>query len=336
MKTLAKSSRTACAKNPSTAGIAKLGFTIIEITLALAITSAMLVAFMGTIASRISRERYSDATKGFADALRQVYSEVENVEIGRSGSLSDQNEYCTLSGQAAALSDAGVLPSTNNGDDGYAYAGRSDCAIYGKLISFGDNDNNAAYHVYDVIGRSIEFRGTAVGESVISSLKAVYADVLSFTTTGSSTTVYSLQTAGAETAFYPTWDSWLEDTDGNKFTGEILIVRSPISGAVHTYYLNKTLNFQNFISRFSGQNSSNLRDVVSAASNEGYDLSAYFVSDNTDPTQGFVTSDIDFCVGSNEFLVGVSYKNNLRIVADGHDSSAIELVETDSEDNKCK
>lgn len=313
----------------------KNGFTIIEVVFVLAITSAMLIAFMATISSRISRERYSDTTKAFADSLRMVYSQVENVQNGRTGSISDQNKYCTLAGQAAALTDPSALPNSGNaGDDGYGYAGRSGCAIYGKLISFGEDSNeNAAYRVYDVIGRAVEFRGSITGDNVITNLKSVYADVMSYVPVGTLGN-NSLKPAGSDYNYYPTWDAWLEDTEGNRFKGEILIVRSPVSGAVHTYLLNKELDFEAFMSKFQNRPSNDLSTVVNAATSDGYAMADYLNTEN-DPSKSFSTSEIDLCVSSNDFLIGISRKNSIRIKADGHDSSAIEILETDSEENKC-
>lgn len=317
-------------------GSSKKGFTLVEIALAVAVTAAMLVAFMATISSRISSERYSDATKGFADALRMVYSEVENVENGRTGSLSDQNKYCTLAGQAAALSDPSTVPNPGNASEaGYGYVGRSGCAIYGKLISFGDTSDKekTTFYVYDVIGRTIEFRGSIAGDNVISNLKSVNADIMSFAPNGSGS--YSLKPAGAAYAYHPTWDAWLETTDGKEFKGEILIVRSPVSGAVHTYWLGKSLDFQTFMSSFQNRSSGSLTEVVNSANSGGYNLSAY-MNNGSDSNNSFVSGELDLCVASSNFFVGVSRKNNIRIKADGHDSSAIEIVETDSENNKCK
>ncbi len=311
------------------------GFTIVEISLALAVGVAMLIAFMATIASRVTRERYSDATKGFADALRKVYSEVENVENGRTGSIADQNKYCTLAGQAAALTDANVIPNPGNASEaGFGYVGRSGCAIYGKLISFGEASNNkdTAYRVYDVIGRTIEFRGSAVGDNTLANLKSVYADILSFVATGNYG-AYSLRPAGSEYAFYPTWDAWIENTNRERFKGEILIIRAPVSGAVHTYWLGKDLDFESFMERFENSSSGALNEVINSAKSGGYDLSAY-LAQGSDPNTTFVTSDLDLCVASNDFLLG-SRKTNIRIKADGHDSSAVEIVETDSEGNRC-
>lgn len=315
----------------------KKGFTIVEVALALAVTAAMLVAFMATISARVSKERYTDATKGFADAIRKVYSEVESVENGRTGSISEQNKYCTLSGQAASLTDPAAFPNPSNASEaGYGYAGRSGCAIYGKLMSFGDNakQKNSSYYVYDVIGRAIEFRGSIVGDSVLASLKSVYADVMSFIPDGVSGD-YSLKPAGSEYPYYPNWNAWLETPDGNEFKGEILIVRSPISGAVHTYVLEKALDFQNFMSKYQNNTAGSLKSVISAAKSGGYDMSAY-LNGGTDPKKNFVSEDIDLCVSSGDFLVGVSRKNNIRIKADGHGSSAVEIVATDTGDNKCQ
>ena len=62
---------------------------------------------------------------------------------------------------------------------------------------------------------------------------------------------------------------------------------------------------------------------------------ADYLNTENDPSKSFATSEIDLCVNSNDFLIGISRKNSIRIKADGHDSSAIEILETDSEENKC-
>ena len=313
----------------------KKGFTLVEIVLVLAITAAMLVAFMGTISARISRERYTDSTRGFADALRKVYSEVENVENGRTGSISSQNQYCTLAGQAAALAgDANAANTGNSSEAGFGYAGRSSCAIYGKLISFNEKTNGTGFNVYDVIGKAIEFRGSAIGDNVLSSLKSVYADIISFVPTGNAGK-YSLKPAGSEYSFYPDWNAWLEKPDGSRFSGEILIVRSPVSGAVHTYWLGKGLDFENFISNYQNKASGVLAEVANRANSDGFALAKY-LNGGTNSNSNFVTQDINLCVASGDFLIGLSTRNNIRIKADGHNSSAIEIVSTDTGDNKCK
>lgn len=310
------------------------GFTLVEIIIVLAITSAMLIAFMATIASRISRERYSDTTKAIVDALRQVYSQVENVQNGRTGSILTQNEFCTLAGQAANLTNASV--TANKGKASEGYVGRSGCAIYGKLLSFGESTSDSAYNVYDVIGRTIEFHGGVAGESVLADLKSVNADVLSFAQTGGkNSTKYSLRPAGSFYTYYPPSDAWLDNTEGKKFKGEILIIRSPASGAIHTYWLNKALDFPTFMADYQNKSSNTLTTIVNDASSKGYAFAKY-LKNGTDPKKTFVAEDIDLCVNSGDFMIGVARKNNIRIKADGHNSSAVELVKTDSGDNKCQ
>ena len=308
--------------------LTKKGFTAVEIIIVLAIATVMTMAFMATISSRVSRERYSDATKSFADFLRKVYSEVESVENGRTGSISDQNKYCTLAGQAAALNNPNLVP--NNNSDGYV--GRSGCAIYGKLISVGEGNSGSAYTVYDVIGRAIDFRSGVIGENVIGNLKAVYADVLSFIPNPGSSS-YSLKPAGSFYPYNPTSDVWLENTSGQKFRGEILIVRSPASGAVHTYWMTRVLDYQSFMTKYQNQNASALNSIVSAAASQGFEFAQY-LNGGSDSNSSFVTGDIDFCVNSRDVFVA-SRKNDIRIKADGHNSSAVEIVKTDSGDNRC-
>ena len=79
------------------------GFTLVEVSLFLAITAAIFVGIAVGTQNSIFQQRYNDAVQSFAEFLRTVYSQVTNV----------QNES----------------------------AGRSDKAIYGKLVKFNEEEN---------------------------------------------------------------------------------------------------------------------------------------------------------------------------------------------------
>ena len=62
----------------------KKGFTIIEVMLVLAVTGLLLIAVLGGAFSNIAQQRFNDALRGFAEFLRQNYSEVISPEsIGK-------------------------------------------------------------------------------------------------------------------------------------------------------------------------------------------------------------------------------------------------------------
>ncbi|MBO7720394.1 type II secretion system protein [Candidatus Saccharibacteria bacterium] len=302
----------------------KRGFTLVEIILALAVATLMLIAFISTISYRIGKERYTDATRNFADFLRTIYSEVENVQNDRRGIISAQNQFCTLTGQYAYTQDPNLQPNPN---DNQSYAGRSGCAVYGKLISFGETGSNGSFYVYDVIGKAVDFRSN-LGGDVLDNLKHIYADVLALKANDNGT--YTLGPAGNYYAYKPTWDAWPENPDKSKFEGEILIVRSPTTGAVNTYFSSRKIDYQQIISDYKNSqgslNPAYVGQVYNAAASRGDILSSYLNSGNSD---AFTPHEIDFCINSPDVFSHVSYRNNVRIKEYAHDSTAVEIIETD-------
>ena len=116
------------------------GFTLIEVSLFLAITGLLFIGITVGVQNSIYQQRYNDTVQNFMEFLRGVYSEVTNVQS-----------------------------STN---------GNSNKAFYGKLISFGEkydldgNSNKEKIFVYDVIG---DADGSLSSGSISSSLNDVGA-----------------------------------------------------------------------------------------------------------------------------------------------------------------
>ena len=91
------------------------GFTIIEVSLFLAITGLLFLGVTLGVQNSMRRQRYNDTVQSFAEFLRNIYSEVTNVQ-----SMGD---------------------------------GRSTDVIYGKLVTFGmKEENGETIFSYDVIG----------------------------------------------------------------------------------------------------------------------------------------------------------------------------------------
>ena len=79
------------------------GFTLVEVSLFLAITAAVFVGVAVGTQNSIFQQRYNDAVQNFAEFLRSMYSQVTNVQ-----------------------------------SEGH---GRSEYAIYGKLVNFEEDEN---------------------------------------------------------------------------------------------------------------------------------------------------------------------------------------------------
>lgn len=317
----------------------KLAFTLVEVAIVISISSLMMIAFIATIGSRISVQRYKDSTINFADFIRSVYSDVINVENVRLGLIESQNDYCTLSGQATTLDNSNNTSANLNPEE--SYPGRSGCAIYGKLISFGENDDKTIY-VYDVIGRAIDFMNPLIGGgTAIDELKAVHADILAMTPSNNNTV--SLSTAATFSQYNPQWGAWAEDIKGDLFHGALMIVRAPTSGAVRTYFLERTLPIQELIRNHDyqdiGMNSGNLQSIVNAVNNRKADISKYLIN-GEDPKDAFIFQEVDLCVESDDLFTSFSARNNIRIKADGHNSTAVEFIESDKSagegGNRCR
>lgn len=183
----------------------RFGFTLIEVSLFLAVSGLLLMGVIIGTQNSINAQRFNDATQNFMEFLRTVYSEVENPQ-----SLGD---------------------------------GRSGYAIYGRLISFGqtmalDGSSIPNYeqriYVYDVIG-SGDNVGTSSGLAV-SALIAANANVV-FEDKDISGTITSLRYAGNVREYIPTWGSAIDDAakeNGTPYAGSILIIRHPKSGTIST------------------------------------------------------------------------------------------------------
>lgn len=177
------------------------GFTLIEVSLFLAISGLLLIGIIAGTQSSIVAQRFNDSTQNFMEFLRALYSEVENPQ--------------------------------GPGD------GRSNYAIYGKLASFGQTtaldgtaipSNEQRIYVYDLIGDS---SSTGTG-SMVSMLGSLNANVV-IENKGKTGNTESVTMAGNVKEYSPTWGAAIDAAEnGTLYTGTILVVRHPRSGTIST------------------------------------------------------------------------------------------------------
>lgn len=197
----------------------KHGFTIIEVALFLALSGFLMVGIIVGANISISRQRYNDAINNFADFIRGAYTDTLNV--------------------------------SNDNDQ----SGRTTTAVYGKLISFGekDDDNNVSttIYAYDVVGKAVSSSATT-SSTVLAMLK----DELD------ANVVQSDQQSGGiyKNSFYRItvynipWNGEIQKPDKSLFTGAILIVRSPTTGGIRTYVYEGDMSSYAFHKATNAQN----------------------------------------------------------------------------------
>ena len=179
------------------------GFTIIEVSIFLAITALIFVGMIVGVNSSLTQNHFEDDVRSVVEFLQDAYSKVTSVE-------NDQK-------------------------------GNSDKAIYGKLITFGegkdftntDSKSGDTAFIYDVIGDIAE---TDTGNT-IEALRNLNAKVIRNKTDGT-----GVEYAGIADSYKTRWGSTIEKTtpstnniENDALKAAILIVRSPATGTIFTY-----------------------------------------------------------------------------------------------------
>lgn len=237
------------------------GFTLVEVALFLAITAAIFVGVTVGTQNSIFQQRYNDAVQNFAEFLRSVYSQVTNVQ--------------------------------NDGN------GRSDKAIYGKLVVFSEEDNKNNILTYNVIGDA-------------NSEKCSSGDVLAKLNCLNANVNYKGEPTGFVEDYTPRWASQIQTPDGwdanglpgySLFRGLLLVVRHPSSGTVYTY-----------IYQTDGS--------IDTTNPLGIGMS----DDNNMLINGFFDQhDVDFCVNPNGAEKS-NLRRDVRIVDRARNASGVEVI----------
>ena len=270
----------------------KLGFTLIEISFFLAITGALFVSIIVGTQNSIWQQKYNDSVQSFTNFIRDAYSQVANPQGSQSTG-----------------------------------GGRSDKAIYGKLIVFGEEydlkgekipSDEQRIFIYDVIGNASSI-GTG---SVIETFKALNINVVVETVSGATTT--NVSPAGLADSFVPTWSSVVEKTRvtagaDNNFKGSILIVRHPRSGIINTLVADRVIKVN--------------EEIKNARLSGNYSATRTLLTSKLD---FFAVNQVDFCL--NPYGMGEmgTFRRNIRIVKNARNASGVEIIDQDASDNYCK
>lgn len=269
----------------------KLGFTLIEVVLFIALSGALFAGIITSTSISINKQRYNDSVQGFAEFLRSIYSEAANVQ--------------------------------NIVDEGKNQHGRSEKAIYGKLITFGEtynlegkeNTDNSIF-VYNIIG---DISSNPIGADALTSLAKLNANI-GEVIVGEGISQLSL--IGSAYAYTPTYGARIEKTKNNElFKGAIMVVRSPLSGTFYTYILDSsdhTVEVNRAV--FNHDTTNPLTQYLS------------HIADHS-----FTTKQMDLCISSDDVKLYDGLRRDIRLNEGIRNSSGIEMVEmNDESNNQCK
>ena len=213
------------------------GFTIIEVTLFLAVTGLLFTMLLAGAGVAVSRERYNDSVSNLQDMLKEQYSRVANT----------QNDH--EKARCDAGSEGGntiVVPTIDSGGNDY---GRSqDCVVLGRLIIF--NDNQAAnITTYNVIAKNDKNLQDKKNIQAALSFLAISRDL------------------NSEEPANLTWSAVARLPQGKSFSepdgnNAVLIVRSPLSDSIVTFIGHANLQTGD-VSLISLANVNNIRNNLS-------------------------------------------------------------------------
>lgn len=193
------------------------GFTLIEITLFLAVTTALFIGVGLGVNNSIFQQQYNDTTQSFLEFLRSIYSEVSNPQsVGK---------------------------------------GNSDYAIYGKMIVFGETvdllgkavpSDEQQVFVYDVIGGATTNNSGDI-KTLLNDLDANVA----FVSKKSDGTIRNITLASPE-KYTPHWNMGIETLAKTEMKETILVVRHPRSGTINTLVYNDAIQVNKVVSQAQG------------------------------------------------------------------------------------
>lgn len=197
--------------------------------------------------------------------------------------------------------------------------GNSDeAAVYGKVVVFGANADSAS-GVTDSETPDTVYTATLVGSAKPPRSESGFMDELAKVGAklfcGNHAEVAAGIEAKASTVdeYIPMWEAKINNTNDKTLRGTLIIARSPASGAIHTY--------------FSDEVHPDLENECTPDEDKASTVVFNAIQGNAGK---FRDMEVDFCIVSyNSRIV-----RDIRLAADAHNSSAINLVSADAEDDE--
>lgn len=196
-----------------------------------------------------------------------------------------------------------ISPQTIGGGNSDSYA------IYGKAIVFGlDNDSPTSDADHNV------YTATIVGSPTIPTSSGTFMNELKAVSVQLFCGLPSTEYESTLNQYTPNWDTKINSSTGNPFKGTIIIARSPTSGTVHTAYSETAFSINTQCQPDDRTASTTFQTAI-----------------QNNPESFSTSSNIDFCLKSS----GNRIVRDIRLTADGHNSSAVNILGTDDSGAVC-
>lgn len=179
----------------------KGGFTIIEVTLVMAITSVLAVALLVGWVVNVNTQSYRDSVNTLMADLQQQFDDVYNTS-------SDRENNITCNGGVPAIS---TTPVGNNGS--------SECMILGKYIRI----NNNRLTMQRIVGKEPQLLPTSS------------TDIQAITAYAPVAIPIAVESANTRDVAWGVRLYRSDDTAKSNIKKAVVIVRSPTTGSVHTF-----------------------------------------------------------------------------------------------------
>lgn len=279
----------------------KRGFTIIEVSIFLAVTGLLFIGITVGVQNSIFHQRYNDAVQSFADFLRGVYDGVLNVQ----GSGKGRSEKIVYGKMV-------VFDSKENDDeDSGSDSGSKGCL---DRLEEAGLEAKQGFCVYTLVGNDPEGTPGITEDIALTALLGSVDLNTTFLMNDSNSgdgAEGGESLAGVIETYSPKWGVGIHhevvgDSSPEPFEGTILIVRHPYSGKVHTLFSDEAMV-------------------------EGGLSGAFGVNDSS-----FTYGTVDFCVNPNGIDGGPSaISADVRIVKNASNAAGVDVI-MDSGNNKCR
>lgn len=183
-------------------------------------------------------------------------------------------------------------------------------AIYGKIAVFGLDTEDGASDDQD----HNVYTATLVGDVNIPNSSTGFVDELGLVNAQLFCGDESMEQDSTVKQFMPAWGTKINNAEGQPFRGTVIIARSPTSGTVHTAYSEDIFRINEHCQPDDRAASSSLQNAIKDT-----------------PESFSITDDINFCLRSHSS----SILRDIRLTADGHNTSAVNILSTDDPEDVC-
>lgn len=336
----------------------KEGFTIIEVMLFLALTGLVFVGVVGGTNGNLAKERYRDSVQDIANQLKTIYTDVRNVEIpahsaadnpcvpqghgwvGTVDSL-ERNRgrtICAVYGRIVSIyADQGgkthIQSTTVFGNDYLELAEKIRNAD--KTVKYTDIWPGASYYINGQ-DRYGDKNKQAADLSTLSDLdlyKILNVDYVKGSNSPHTTVASALGFELKDNQ--PQWGATIVKKQKageakQNLRAFILIVRSPVSGVVHTYVNELDLDAETE-NDYASNMKSDLRFAILGSTPR-------LQSMLTGPNEAMKKQELRLCIDSSNETAYGGQRRMIKIAKDAHNETGVELVNFDmaSEEDMCQ